>query len=267
MRDERHRTRVLSADDLEVIAGRTLQHYEDNAEHFWEGTKDHDVEQNIQALLDSISGAPPYRILDLGCGPGRDLIRLTALGHAPVGLDGAIAFVNMAREKSRCEVWHQDFLALDLPDDHFDGVFANAALFHVPRQELGRVLRELWDSLKPDGVLFSSNPRGNNREGWSGERYGCYHDLEEWRQHGEEAGFEEVRYYYRPPGKPRDQQPWLATVWRKIVRTTPADTPTPLSSRAHAQASWGASTEPASRPTSQGRTHAMGCGETGVKFD
>jgi SAM-dependent methyltransferase len=90
----------------------------------------------------------------------------------------------------------------------------------VPRQELGRVLRELWDSLKPDGVLFSSNPRGNNWEGWSGERYGCYHDLEEWRRHGEEAGFEEVRYYYRPPGKPRDQQPWLATVWRKIVRTT-----------------------------------------------
>ena len=83
------------------------------------------------------------------------------------------------------------------------------------------MLRELWDSLKQDGILFSSNPRGNNREGWSSERYGCYHDLGEWRRHGEEAGFEEVRYWYRPSGKPREEQPWLATVWRKTARTTP----------------------------------------------
>jgi SAM-dependent methyltransferase len=87
----------------------------------------------------------------------------------------------MARAHSGCEVWQQDFLKLDLPDQHFDGVFANASLFHVPAQELPRVLRELYASLKPRGVLFASNPRGDNEEGWSGERYGAYHDLEAWR--------------------------------------------------------------------------------------
>ena len=59
---------------------------------------------------------------------------------------------------------------MNLPPHHFDGVFANAALFHVPGQELPRVLRELADTLKPSGVLFSSNPRGRNHEGWSGGR-------------------------------------------------------------------------------------------------
>ena len=49
--------------------------------------------------------------------------------------------VAMARAHSGCEVWQQDFLALDLPDGRFDGVFANAALFHVPSQALPRVLR------------------------------------------------------------------------------------------------------------------------------
>jgi SAM-dependent methyltransferase len=63
-------------------------------------------------------------------------------------------------------VWQQDFLQLELPERYFDGVSANAALFHVPRQELSRVLLELHATLKPGGVLFSSNPRGDNQEGW-----------------------------------------------------------------------------------------------------
>ncbi len=207
--------RELSDAELKAITRQTLLHYDENAVGYWEGTKDHDVTQNVDALLTSISAERPYKILDFGCGPGRDLIQFTALGHEPVGLEGCLAFVEMASQKSGCAVLHQDFLALDLPRAHFDGVYANASLFHVPKQELPRVLRELWETLKADGILFSSNPRGNNEEGWSGDRYGCFHTLDSWRRYGVEAGFEEIRLYYRPLGKPRDQQPWLATVWRK----------------------------------------------------
>jgi SAM-dependent methyltransferase len=121
----------------------------------------------------------------------------------------------MARSHSGCEVLEQDFLALELPPARFDGVFANAALFHVPRQELPRVLAELRAALKPRGVLFSSNPHGNNEEGWNRGRYGAYHDLETWRRYLAAAGFEELNHYYRPPGLPRAQQPWLASAWRK----------------------------------------------------
>jgi len=121
----------------------------------------------------------------------------------------------MARAYSGCEVWQQNFLALDLPQNRFDGIFANASLFHVPSQELPRVLRQLAASLKPRGVLFCSNPHGDNQEGFSGERYGCYHDLESWQSYVTAAGFSEIQRYYRPQGLPRDQQPWLATVWRK----------------------------------------------------
>ena len=117
-----------------------------------------------------------------------------------------------------CEVWQQDFLKLDLPDGHFDGVFANAALFHVPSQELPRVLRQLHATLKPGGVLFSSNPRGQNEEGWNHGRYGAYHDLEAWRARMSDAGFIELDHYYRPAGLPREEQPWLASVWRRPAR-------------------------------------------------
>lgn len=205
----------LSPQDLETISRVTLDHYNQRAEDFWRGTKGHDVRQNIEALLKYIEGAPPFAILDFGCGPGRDLKTFVDLGHTAIGLEGSARLAEMARAHSGCEVWRQDFLDLDLTDNSFDGVFANAALFHVPSQELPRVLRELCATLKPGGVLFSSNPHGHNEEGWQGERYGAYHDLETWRRYVTNAGFIELTHYYRPPGLPREQQPWLASVWRR----------------------------------------------------
>ena len=206
---------TLDPEELEEITHRTLLHYNRHAEDFWRGTRDHDVSQNIRALLQHIEGEPPLRILDFGCGPGRDLKVFSKLGHIAIGLEGAEALAAMARDYSGCEVWQQDFLNLDLPSNHFDGVFANAALFHVPRQELPRVLSELHATLRPAGVLMCSNPRGHNEEGWSGGRYGVFHDLEKWRHYMSAAGFTELTHYYRPAGLPRERQPWLVSVWRR----------------------------------------------------
>ena len=136
---------------LGEITRATLEHYDSRAEEFWQGTRGHDVSQNIAALLRYIEAVAPFTILDFGCGPGRDLKAFTDLGHIAVGIEGSARFAAMAREYSGCEVLEQDFLKLDLPSGRFDGVFANAALFHVPGRELLRVLRELHATLKPGG--------------------------------------------------------------------------------------------------------------------
>jgi hypothetical protein len=65
---------------------------------------------------------------------------------------------------------------------------------------LPRVLLELHASLKPGGVLFSSNPRGHNEEGWNAGRYGVYYDLRTWGRYVSAAGFVELSHYYRPAG-------------------------------------------------------------------
>ena len=209
------RARLLQPQDLKRIVAATVAHYDQCAEEFRAGTRDHDVRQNIDSLLRHLHGQPPFTILDFGCGPGRDLKTLTRLGHTAIGLEGSAELAAMARAESGCTVWQQDFLQLELPPEGFDGVFANASLFHVPSQELPRVLRQLHATLKPGGVLFSSNPRGTNEEGWSHGRYGVYHDLAAWRRYLREAAFAELEHYYRPSGLPRNQQPWLASVWRK----------------------------------------------------
>src|SRR5260370_30748370 len=130
----------------------------------------------------------------------------------------------MARSHSQCEVLHQDFLVMQLSESRFDSVFASASLFHVPSQELPKVLLTPIKALKPRGVLFSSNPRGNNEEGLSGDRYACFFDLKTWRDYVTSAGFEEVGHYYSPPGLPRHKQQWLAPI---LLKTYPAATVVP----------------------------------------
>ena len=122
--------------DLENISSATLERYASRARDFFEGTKDHDVSQNIDVLLKHIPGNPPFSILDFGCGPGRDLGTFSKMGHLAIGLEGCANFARMALDYSGCEVWNQDFLKLD--------------------------------------------------------------------------------HYYRPANLPFEQQPWLASVWRKI---------------------------------------------------
>jgi SAM-dependent methyltransferase len=203
--------------DLTEIASRTLGHYSATAERFWEGTKGHDVTQNYQALLGALGNAGPYRLLDFGCGPGRDLLALSALGHIVTGLEGSAELARMARAHSGYEVLEQSFFSLDLGERRFDGVFANASLFHVPRALLPRVLGELYQALLPGGVLFCSNPRSFDvdHEGWNGDRYGSYLTTEGWVGLIAAAQFDVERHYFRPVDKPPSEQPWLAVVARK----------------------------------------------------
>ena len=203
-----------SIERLQEIETLTLEHYNQNAEAFWAGTQDHDVTQNYAAFLGQFPKNKQLDILDFGCGPGRDVSYFKSLGHRPVGLDGSEVFCNMARAYTGCRILQQTFLSLDLPDTAFDGIFANASLFHVPSQELPGVLNKLHASLRLGGVLFLSNPRGDG-EGWSGQRYGHYMQIDTSELYLTKAGFQILDFYYRPEGKPLHEQPWLAIVAKK----------------------------------------------------
>lgn len=197
--------------DLDEIEEFTIAHYEDNAESFQVGTKDHDVSQNIDALLDALPKEKTLDILDFGCGPGRDMCVFKSMGHRPTGLDGSKEFCKMAVKQSGCPTLNQQFLKLELEENRYDGIFANASLFTVPSQELPRVLKELHSALRKDGILFSSNPRGN-AEGWQGQRYGHYMEFEASETFLQQSGFKIIKHFYRPEGMPREHQPWLAIV-------------------------------------------------------
>ena len=160
--------------DQRLKSTETIRDYDAVAAGFDAGNKGHDVSQNLNALLAPLladpARAPPFEILDLGCAGGRDLVSLLAMGHRATGLEGSAAFSTLARAAAPgAEVWQRDFLDMRLPTEHFDGIFANAALFHVPSASLDRVLAELRDALRPGGIFFASNAHGfgEDKEGWT----------------------------------------------------------------------------------------------------
>ena len=93
----------------------TIADYDAVAAAFDAGNRDHDVSQNIDALLEPIAAERPI-IVDLGCAGGRDLVALTARGCEAWGVEGSPAFCELARRAAPgCTVLAQDFVALDLP--------------------------------------------------------------------------------------------------------------------------------------------------------
>ena len=188
------RARPMSSLDASKSAA-TIADYDAVAAAFDAGNRDHDVSQNIDALLGAIAagragaalggaaGAERPVIVDLGCAGGRDLVALTARGCEAWGVEGSPAFCELARRAAPgCTVLVQDFVDMDLPAETFDGAFANASLFHVPSEALPDVLRRIFESLKPGGVFFASNAHGfgEDKEGWTqgrvegGARYVCW---------------------------------------------------------------------------------------------
>ncbi|ACI98180.1 class I SAM-dependent methyltransferase [Rhodospirillum centenum] len=193
----------------------SIGHYVAHAEAYAEALLSHDTSDSRARFLALLPARAA--ILDLGCGPGRDLRAFAAAGHAAVGLDACPALAARARAESGCEVWERDLLALTLPPARFDGIFAQAVLMHVPTPLLEPLLAELARALRPAGVLYCCDPTGDGLEGWDGDRWMSFRRPQTTRRLLHGAGFAPVEEWRRPPGVPRRRQTWLAGLWRRAA--------------------------------------------------
>lgn len=200
--------------DAVEAAAITLRDYDRAADEYQSITQAQDLGADYDWFLSFLEGTGPFDLLDLGCGPGRDLMQLRRRGHRVVGLDGSAAMVALARKQAGDPVLHQNFLALRIGSERFDGIFASASLFHVAPAALPEVLARLHRALRPRGILYSLNPRGRNQNGWAGDRFCTYHSLASWRRFLRAAGFRERGTEGRPLGADRASQRWVASLWQ-----------------------------------------------------
>lgn len=142
-------------------------YYNKNAKDFFEGTAYVDMTANYKDFLANLpQGA---KILDAGCGSGRDSLSFKKLGYEVVAMDGSIEMCKLASEYIEQDVVHMQFQEIDFPCI-FDGIWAASSLLHVPSHEIEMVLIKLKASLKENGVFYASFKKGD----FEGERNGRY---------------------------------------------------------------------------------------------
>ena len=155
-----------SREELERIVARTLGHYDASAEAFWEGTRDHDVSQNVAALLRHLEARPPFAILDLGCGPGRDLAAFRA--PRPRGGRRSTARRASSRWRARTAAARSGSRTCSPSTCRRRASTASSptpCCFTCPGSELPRVLGELRAALAPARRPLQLEPARRRRGG------------------------------------------------------------------------------------------------------
>ena len=152
------------------------------------------------------------RVLDLGCGSGRDLKSFLGQGFAAIGIDLSPRMAEWAASYVGASVAVGDTRAIPFSNLSFDGVWCSAALHHLPRTELGQALGEIHRILKRDGATFISIKRGIGQGRDPDGRPFTYVTDREWRRLLTQAGFRIIKQ-----SGPGDDPVWISTLARKTA--------------------------------------------------
>lgn len=131
----------------------TLKYYTNKAKEFFDGTVNVDMRDLYQPFLELIPDGG--KILDAGCGSGRDAKFFKEQGYNVVSFDYSEEIVRLASEYIGEPVLHMSFDDVNFKNE-FNGIWACASIIHVPKQDISGVLEKLSRALKPNGILYTS---------------------------------------------------------------------------------------------------------------
>lgn len=190
-----------------------LAYYEANAEKYANQTRYADLSHLYAAFLSLLPRNA--RILDVGCGGGRDLRAFRERGFEAFGVDPSSALVEIACEYSGAEVAVAKVEALEF-EEQFDGVWACASLLHLPKAKLQEALRRIHRSLIAGGVLFLSVQAGRGEEFSEDGRFYALYEEPEIRSAIQETGFGTLNTWTTSDALPgRPEISWINLLARK----------------------------------------------------
>lgn len=150
----------------------SIAYYDEHARLFFDDTAATRVDHLYARVLAHVP--PGGRVLDAGCGSGRDALAFHQAGYQVQAFDGSASMIALAREHTGLAVRHLRFEAVEGPDAFgggFDLVWASATLLHIPRAELVATTARLVRLLNPGGVLFASFKQGETEREKNGRRF------------------------------------------------------------------------------------------------
>lgn len=152
---------------------QTIKYYDENAKDFFENTKNADMTELYNFFLKYIKDGT--KLLDLGCGSGRDTKYFLDKGYDVVAIDASSEMVRLSSQLTGKRTLHMTFEDLNF-ENEFDGIWACASLLHVSREKIDDVLNKIARALKDNGVLFASFKLGDKEEFRNGRFFNFYND-------------------------------------------------------------------------------------------
>lgn len=149
----------------------TLTYYEQNAAAFVAGTQQADMSEQYGFFLKQLPSG--CKLLDLGCGSGRDSAYFSSLGFAVTALDGSTELCKLAKENYGIDALCIRFEELSFGGE-FDGIWACASLLHVRKAHMPEILGKVSAALKPGGILYASFKYGTGEHFQNGRFFNNY---------------------------------------------------------------------------------------------
>ena len=150
--------------DKNNVSAKTIQTYEELVENYYKTHFDINVIKNFADFF--IQNLKGKKILDVGCGPGRDAKYFSDHGLDVTGIDLTSNFIKMASQNvPNVKFIQMDMRNLDFPQNTFDGVWVCASFYHIPKKDAKNTLRGFRKILKSSGIIFISIKSG------TGERF------------------------------------------------------------------------------------------------
>ena len=195
------------------MGNKTLDYYKQNADDFVKGTVSVDFKETQDRFLKELCGK---RVLDFGCGSGRDTKYFLEAGLDVVAIDGCEELCKIASEYTGIQVKHMLFQELD-EVNRYDGIWACSSILHLSKDELKKVLLKMKDALSENGIIYTSFKYGD----FEGERNGRYFTnftLEIFHDFIKNINGIEIKEYWITGDVRvgREEEKWLNLILKKI---------------------------------------------------
>ena len=191
---------------------KTIDYYNLHAEQFADSTFQVDMESLYQPFLALLQ--PSARILDVGCGSGRDSLAFKNKGYEVEAMDYSEELVKKATELTGIAVKHQSFYELD-EVQAYDGVWACASLLHCERERLHEVFEKLVTALRSGGVLYMSFKYGDSDREKDGRYFTDLNEPQAEKLLGQVGQVELLRQWITVDQRPDRVEKWLNILVKK----------------------------------------------------
>lgn len=191
---------------------KTIDYYNKHAEEFTASTFEVDMESLYQPFLAELpEGA---RILDVGCGSGRDTLAFKKKGYQVDSIDYSEELVKKASRLTGIPIKLKSFYEVD-DYEAYDGIWACASLLHCERTRLKEVIGKLLSALKPNGVIYMSFKYGNGDREKDGRQFTDLDEVQAKALLGQFDRVQQVKQWITVDQRPDRQEEWLNLLWKK----------------------------------------------------